>query len=392
MRKKPKELNGLLIYSGLSTMKRGGASGISVRGSRISVLDLKLQAKASLCADARSLSWSQTKPSRCFRLFSSLASVTFFVLASLARAESPRACGFPLNSARIVFDSNRSGSFGIYSASLDGTDIRSIVDTPADEVHPEVSPDGRFIIFATHPRTDVKKGMKQGSIWIVGSDGTNLRQIVARGNFPTFGNGGREIVFERNRRKVFTANLDGSKEAEIFPGARDFPFEVVMPRLSPDGESIAFTSDKGGKWNSWIAELATGKVTLIGRGCEPIWYQRSEAVAWVAAKGTLGGSGIFSLHRAKRLRSELFDGAHPFGHEYFPSLALNDTVLLYAAAPEGQHDHATSNYQLFVRHLPTGCVFRPLSDGFTNRWPKWLAHSAPAGSVQAPTAVSATAP
>ncbi|MCC6955099.1 MAG: PD40 domain-containing protein, partial [Deltaproteobacteria bacterium] len=252
MLKKPKELNGLLIYSGLSTMKRGGVSGVSVRGSLISVLDLKLQAKASFPADARSLSWSQTKHSRCFRLLSSLAFVTFFALASLARAESPHTCGIPLNSARIVFDSNRSGSFGIYSARLDGTEIRSIVDSPADEVHPEVSPDGRHILFATHPRTDVKKGMKQGSLWIVGSDGTNLRQIVARGNFPTFGNGGRQIVFERNRRRVFTANLDGSKEAEIFPGDRDFPFEVVMPRLSPDEKSIAFTSDKGGKWNSWI--------------------------------------------------------------------------------------------------------------------------------------------
>ena len=48
---------------------------------------------------------------------------------------------------RILFDSNRSGNFGIYSISLDGQDLQKVSNTPKHEIFPDPSPDGRFVVF-----------------------------------------------------------------------------------------------------------------------------------------------------------------------------------------------------------------------------------------------------
>lgn len=36
-----------------------------------------------------------------------------------------------------------------------------------------------------------------------------------------------------------------------------------MPTFSPDGEYIAFASDRGGVWNIWMAPSTGGEATLL---------------------------------------------------------------------------------------------------------------------------------
>lgn len=293
--------------------------------------------------------------------------------AELSKAASSDLLGTLSSSgARIVFDSTRSGSFGIYSSRLDGSDIRAIVDEKAwQEMYPDPTPDGRLVVFSRQ-RSTVRYAPSQ--VWIVRTDGTGARMLSTDGEFPTFSADGKKVFFERKANRVMVISVDGNNEQEFFPrGTKEFSGrKIIKPRVSPDEKFVTFTSDKPDRWNAWIAEVETGKGSLIERGCESAWFVDQQKVAWVKKSGARERSGIFFWDRAKDLREELQDADAPWGHEYFPTIAHNDGLLLYSACPPGEHDHANSNYQIFLKDISSGAVHRVTTDRFNNRWPKLI--------------------
>ncbi|MGH9196441.1 MAG: TolB family protein, partial [Acidimicrobiia bacterium] len=48
---------------------------------------------------------------------------------------------------RILYSSNRGDDYDIYAVNVDGTHERLVLGGPLDQMQPEVSPDGRRIIF-----------------------------------------------------------------------------------------------------------------------------------------------------------------------------------------------------------------------------------------------------
>lgn len=268
----------------------------------------------------------------------------------------------------IVFDSNRSGSWGIWSVGSDGANLRPIFDTPADEVYPDVSANGEFVTFLRRPRGE--KG--EGEICVVRVDGTNFR-VVAHGDFPTFRPDSKNIVYSAGKRRVLQRSLEDGSTKVLFPVVgKVWERSVTKPRLSPDGRFLAFTSDRPNKWNAWFVDLSNGFATRIGRGCQPTWFSDSTQIGWVGTSNAKERSGIFRASRTNEVLTALEDRPAPFGHEYFPMLALNDSLLLYGACPEGEHDHESANYQIFMRDLKSGSTVRVTHDRFTNRWPKLL--------------------
>ncbi len=271
----------------------------------------------------------------------------------------------------ILFDSNRSGSFGIYVMAADGTDVKPLVDTPQHEMYPDASPDGSKIVFARAESTDREA---PAEIWLVERDGSNARKIASNGTFPTFSSDGQTIYFERDRNKVIAINVDGSNEREIFPAGRENfkGYAVVKPRLSADGKRVFFTSDKAGRWNAWSVNLETNEEQHISRGCEPVPFSSGDRVAWISKKNVLSKSGIAQFNLKTGEKTKLQDAGQPRGHEYFPSLVKQDNFLLYSACSERQHSHITSNYQIFIKNLENDAVAQVTFDAHTNRWPKRL--------------------
>ena len=272
---------------------------------------------------------------------------------------------------RILFDSNRGAGFGIFAIDSRGQKLETIADSREHEMYPDVSPDGKWIVFA---RSDSLSKHATSEIRIVSLSGHDERKLADNATFPTFSADGLAVYFERNRESVMKIDIKSGKETELFPKGNPEWTEVaiVKPHVSPDGKFVTFISEQPRRWSAWYADLTTGKAAQVGSGCEPTWYPGSTKIAWVGGKTRLERSGISSFELSTGKVETVQDSGPPRGHEYFPSVTGDSRFLLYAAARPGEHEPTTANYQIFVKDLTTSRVTRITFDPHTNRWPKLL--------------------
>jgi dipeptidyl aminopeptidase/acylaminoacyl peptidase len=107
-----------------------------------------------------------------------------------------------------------------------------------------VSPDGKLIVFVRRT-TDLDANKGRTDLWLIGTDGTNLRQLTTdpAGDFnPCWSKDGKSIYFLSTRSKssqVWRIAINGGKAVQV----TNFPLNVGNLILSPDGTHMAFTME-----------------------------------------------------------------------------------------------------------------------------------------------------
>ena len=333
------------------------AQGERCNGMRLGVkLSVYLAAWAACVSLTYSLDWraaGQTKESK----------------ASIEKGGSAAAAQKIELPGTVVFDSNQSGGFGIFSLGPDGQ-TKSLFDTDHQEMYPDPAPAGDLIVFC---RTISTVHFAPAEIWLMRRDGSAARKLADNGCFPTFSGDGSRIYFERGRKQVMSVDPVTARVERVFPRrSRAFKgYEIVKPRVSPDGKQVAFISDRGGRWNSWLVDLASEQERHLSVGCEPGWWG-NDRIVWVGTQGVRDGSGIGVVELKEGKKWTLQDEDAPRGHEYFPTIEPSGRYLLFSSAPTGEHSHESANYELFVKDLKLGKVVQLSANGATNRWPKLL--------------------
>ncbi len=277
-----------------------------------------------------------------------------------------------LPAGRILFDSNRSGSFGIYIQNPDGSRLRTVVDSPEEEMYPDIHPRGKWVVYARARSTSLKA---PADIHICRLDGSEDRVLLKNATFPSFTADGKAVIAERERSRIIRVDLADGKTEEIFPRGEG-PFaraQIAKPRISPDRRWVAFTSDRPRRWTAWTVRLEDGKAVQLGEGegCQPVWSADPGRVYHVATTGMKERTGFLRSDLPEGKGRTVLDNDAPRGHEYFPSI-LEDRYIFYAASRPEEHDHASANYQLYVHDLKAGWTARLTRDSFTNRWPRWI--------------------
>ena len=125
---------------------------------------------------------------------------------------------------KIVFTSMKDGDLEIYTMNADGSDVRRLTNTPGYDGGPWWSPDGKKIVYrAHHPQdeaqlADYRKLLSQNmirpsrvEIFVMNADGSDQRQVTALGgaNFgPSWTPDGQKIIFSSNHPAPRSGNFD----------------------------------------------------------------------------------------------------------------------------------------------------------------------------------------
>jgi Tol biopolymer transport system component len=191
---------------------------------------------------------------------------SWFAVAALALSllGVPTAAKATSPDGLIVFSSNRSGPWRIWTVRPDGAELKELSQAGADEqdVDPVFSPDGKQILF-----TSTRGGA--AGIWKMSIDGKKAERICD-GDQAEWSPDGKRIVL-RKKEQIVIRDLTGGVEKCISP--KDWP-HCSGPAWSPDGKSIAFAS----RWDAgnglYLVAVDGGEPVKVydkKGACEPHW-------------------------------------------------------------------------------------------------------------------------
>ena len=269
----------------LTEKKSGGqiflAPSLSSDGNRIAFLSNGNQKRGELfidlwLADART-------GKRIKRLVESTTNPNFEELRLLYSQSA-----FSNDGRTLAFTAQREGKDVLYLMDVAKASVRARLDLPVDAVwSPVWSPDDRQLAFS---------GTRGGisDIYVVNSDGKNLRQLTndKYGDLqPAWSPDGRRIAFASDRSpetdmgilkiaKWHITVMDAQSGAlEVLPGQDGLN---LNPQWSPDGQELAFISDRTGIPNVFLYDFANRQhyqITNVLGGVTAI-TEYSPAITW----------------------------------------------------------------------------------------------------------------
>ena len=219
--------------------------------------------------------------------------------------------GAALATDRMVFNSDRSGNHEIYSMKLDGSDQKRLTDDPAfDSWWGRIAPDRKRILFYRTPKGVHDADYGQTSLWMMNSDGTEQRQLRAKGadGWQLQGHGewspdGSQLVMFGGGRinpQLFITDTQGKVVRQITSRGG----QNLDPSWSPDGKTIVFVGCPASACVERDYEIFTipaggGEARRLTsnaiRDHDPYYSPDGTRIAWLAETDTSGPAGVWNV-------------------------------------------------------------------------------------------------
>ncbi len=265
----------------------------------------------------------------------------------------------------VVWESNRTGQWELYRINTDGSGFKQLTQLAknnrlpyTDYMRARPSPDGKTILFG------YGKKRKPTEVWLVPSEGGGARKLTV-GNPLNWSLDGREIYFVR-KSQVWRHELSSNKESLVY--------EARVPVNGDKGSMVGdIRSDlKAAVFRAGNNEyfvFGKGKTLKSTKGCEPGFSKDAKFMYWVE------GPKDFRVWDIANNKERRFLGKPPvekWNYTYFPTVSIDSRWIAYGASP-GQHDHGTSDYEIYLQELekwnPVGKPVRLSWHNKTDRWP-----------------------
>jgi len=234
--------------------------------------------------------------------------------------------------SRIVFGSNASDDYEIWSMKADGSDRIKLTDRTGLDTAPRFSPDGTKVVFVGEYDEATKDNEKKTyEIMTVNTDGTNTLRLTTSpkngtgwNSVPAWSPDGSRIIFSTNREGntsvpvLYTMRPDGSN-AQRF----GFPFSIdgTEPDWSPVTNKIVFVRGSAAKGDIWVMDAGfpfpgfTAKKLTDNKdnNHSPAWSPDGKQIAFVS--DTYGYDNIFIMNadgtNLHRVTYDKYNDRHP---------------------------------------------------------------------------------
>ncbi len=158
--------------------------------------------------------------------------------------------------ARIAFSSNRDGNSEIYVMDTDGGNQRKLTNNRHGDWSPSWSPDGKRIAFVSNRDGHVIDGIPTSDIYVMDADGGNQQNLTNNppGSdwFPSWSPDGKRIAFVSDRDgpfnpEIYVMDADGGNQQRL---TNNPPGSDWFPSWSPDGKRIVFSARREGHFEN----------------------------------------------------------------------------------------------------------------------------------------------
>ncbi|MGI5817120.1 MAG: CIA30 family protein [Armatimonadota bacterium] len=306
-----------------------------------------------------------------------LAAVTTGMMAVAAQGGQPNAQESAALAAlkgrltgMIVWESNRTGVWELYVMNADGTGARRLTSlaTPGDPLawsaylRPRFSPDGRQILFG------YGKAKAPAECWVADSQTGEARRLTIGNPLNWLPDGSGFLLLRGKQVMLFDLASGEAVRAVDAEIANATDNGSMVGHVTPSLSAGVFRFAK----NEYI-RLSDGKVLKTTGGCEPRLTDDGRFMYWVQGPKDFR---VWDTQKDEERQMLGVPAAEPHNYTYFPTVSADRRWLMYAASP-GQHDHSTSDYEIYLQQLdnwqPSGAPVRLTFNSATDRWPDlWL--------------------
>jgi hypothetical protein len=248
----------------------------------------------------------------------------------------------------LVWESNRSGPWRIWTRRLDGSGLRQL--TPEESGHEHccahIAPDGRSVAYLSLSNFKYAADPEEGKLHLITTDGKKDRvvaeaaQTYSRGHRAAIWHGDNLLQYvDPDGNAILLDVAKGTKEKLAGPSSEGKGWLVNRTRTHATTGLPTFSLYDA-------ARRAVTERTPFG-GCEPYFSDDGRWGIWMAGAG--GPLRAFDL--ATRTQKTLFEKNDPRlgaqAYMYFPMLSNGSALLAFGASPN-EHDHEKGNYDIFV--------------------------------------------
>lgn len=280
-----------------------------------------------------------------------------------------------------MFDSNRTGNFELYTMSPGGPANQITTDAQYDSWSPRVSPDRREILFYRTPAGVHDTDYTQTSLWRVGVDGSELRQLRAAGadgwelqGHAEWSPDGQQLVMfggSRMNPQLYLTDPSGQQPRAL----TERPGVNLDPSFTADGAAVLFVGCPQAEcypqdYEIYRVDISDGQAVRLTsdrlRDHDPYQSPAGDHIAWLTQFGT-DGIGVWDVQVAAADGSGARRLVGDDGITSRPAWSADGrTVLAHRLPPGG------ARFGVYAVDVITGRV-DPLTDDQPgwNEYPSW---------------------
>jgi TolB protein len=204
----------------------------------------------------------------------------------------------PANAPRLILCTlMRGGNMKLVLVKDDGTEVKQLTDNISRDTYAAWSPDGKWIVYTS-------SDMNGAGLFVIDSNGEHRKRLT-RGNDTeaAWSPDGKRIIFTHSIRRdlaqLFTIGVDKSPVAppviegfnppEANPATKKLSVGAAWDAnaaWSPDGQKIAFDSDRSGSWRLYVMDPDGRNVRDVsqadnpGANMYPTWSPDGKRIAY----------------------------------------------------------------------------------------------------------------